>query len=127
MRNSHGHGYRVSLRCFSCEEYDSCGKKQEPPVQVSSVHPTELACLQELLKRLQDRHVECAQAVAKKATADAQAAAAVSLAEHRCRAKLRQPLRDARAPADQEPRRNRRDVSEEKFERRHALVQDENF
>ena len=66
VRNSHGHGYRVSLRCFAYEEYVSCGKKQEPPVQVSSRHPTELACLQELLKRLQDRHVECAQAVAKK-------------------------------------------------------------
>ena len=39
-----------------------------------------LVCLllQEFLKRLQDRHVECAQTVAKKATADAQAAAAVS-------------------------------------------------
>ncbi len=31
----------------------------------------ELAWLQELLKRLQDRHVECAQAVAKKAAVDA--------------------------------------------------------
>jgi hypothetical protein len=28
-RNSHGHGYQVSLRCPSCEEYGSCGKKQE--------------------------------------------------------------------------------------------------
>jgi hypothetical protein len=36
-------------------------------------------------------------------------------------------LRDARAPADQQPRRKRCDVSEEEFERRHALVQDENF
>jgi hypothetical protein len=44
-RNSHGDGYRVTLRCSSCEEYGSCGKKQEPPDQVSSVHPTELACL----------------------------------------------------------------------------------
>ena len=70
-RNSHGHGYRVSLRCFACEEYGSCGKKQEPPVQVSSRNPTELACLQELLKRLQDRHVDCAEAVAKKAAIDA--------------------------------------------------------
>jgi hypothetical protein len=26
-QNSHGHGYRVSLRCPSCEEYCSCGKK----------------------------------------------------------------------------------------------------
>ena len=63
---SHGGGWGVSLRCSACEEYDSCGKKQEPPVQVSSVHPTELACLQELLRRLQDRHVDCAEAVAKK-------------------------------------------------------------
>jgi hypothetical protein len=45
-----GRGYGVTLRCPSCEEYGSCGKKQEPPVHVSSVHPTELACLQELLK-----------------------------------------------------------------------------
>jgi hypothetical protein len=34
--------------------------------------------LQELLKRLQDRHVECAQAVAKKAAADSASAATVS-------------------------------------------------
>jgi hypothetical protein len=76
-RNSHGDGYRVTLRCSSCEEYGSCGKKQEPPIQVSSVHPTELACLQQLLKRLQDRHVDCAEAVAKKAAADAASAAIV--------------------------------------------------
>jgi hypothetical protein len=49
----------LPLRCSSSEEYGSCGKKQEPPVQVSSVNPTELACFQELLKRLQDRHVDC--------------------------------------------------------------------
>ena len=72
-----GRGYGVTLRCSSCEEYGSCGKKQEPPVQVSSVHPTELACLQELLKRLQDRHVDCAEAVAKKAAVDATSAATV--------------------------------------------------
>jgi hypothetical protein len=46
----HGDGWGVSLTCSTCEEYDSCGKKQEPPVQVSSVHPTELAYLQELLQ-----------------------------------------------------------------------------
>jgi hypothetical protein len=63
--NGHGDGWGVSLRCFSCEEYDSCGKKQESPVQISSSHPTELSCLQELLKRLQDRHGQCVQAVAK--------------------------------------------------------------
>ncbi len=60
-----GRGYWVTQRCPSCEEYGSCGKKKEPPVQVSSVHPTELACLQELLKRLQDRHVNCGEPVAK--------------------------------------------------------------
>ena len=36
-------------------------------------------------------------------------------------------LRDARAPADQQPRRKRCDVSEEEFERRHVLVLDEQF
>jgi len=77
-RNSHGDGYRVTLRCSDSEEYDSCGKKQETPVQVSSVHPTELAFLQELLKRLQDRHVECAEDVAKKAAPDTASAATVS-------------------------------------------------
>ncbi len=34
--------------------------------------------MQELLKRLQDRHVECAQAVAKKADADAASTSTVS-------------------------------------------------
>ncbi len=76
-RNSHGHGYRVSLRCPSCEEYGSCGKKQESPVQVSSGHPTLYACLQDLLKRLQEKHGKCAEALTKKAAADAQAVAAV--------------------------------------------------
>jgi hypothetical protein len=74
----HGAGWGVSLTCSACEEYDNCGKKQEPPVQVSSVHPTELTCLQELLKR---RHVDCAGAVTKKAatyTTDVVSAATVS-------------------------------------------------
>jgi hypothetical protein len=31
VRNSHGHGYQVSLRFPSSEEYGTCGKKQEPP------------------------------------------------------------------------------------------------
>ena len=41
-------------------------------------HKTELAWLKEFLKRLQDRHVECAQAVVKKAAVDAASAATVS-------------------------------------------------
>jgi hypothetical protein len=51
---------------------------QEAPVQLSYDRKTELTCLQELLKRLQDRHVDCAEVVAKKATSDAVSAATVS-------------------------------------------------
>jgi hypothetical protein len=78
-RNSHGHGYQVSLRFSTYEEYGNCGKQQESPVQVSSRHPTLHAChkLQELLKRLQEKHGKCAEALTKKAAADAQAAADV--------------------------------------------------
>jgi hypothetical protein len=72
-----GPGWQVSLSCSRCQEYGSCPKKQEPAVRRSSVHPPELACLQELLKRLQDRHVNCAEAVAKKAAADAASAGTV--------------------------------------------------
>jgi hypothetical protein len=69
-RNSHGDGCQVSLRYPASEEYGNCGKKQKPPVQVFSVHPTEFACLEELLKRLQHRHVDCTEAVTKKADVD---------------------------------------------------------
>ncbi len=51
---------------------------QEAPVQLSRDLKTELACLQELLRRLQDRHVDCAEALAKKAASDAASAATVS-------------------------------------------------
>jgi hypothetical protein len=73
-----GPGWQVSLSCSRWQEYGSCHKKQEPAVRLSSRHPTELACLQELLKRLQDRHVDCAEALAKKAAADAVSAATVN-------------------------------------------------
>ena len=71
-------GGGVSLRYSACEEYDTCGKKQEPPVLVSSVHPTELACFQELIRRLYDRHVDCGEDVAKKDAADAVSVATVN-------------------------------------------------
>ncbi len=61
-----GRGRQVSLSFSRCQEYGSCHKKQEPAVRLSSRHPTELACLQELLKRPQDRHVDCAEALTKK-------------------------------------------------------------
>jgi hypothetical protein len=71
-------GFRATLSCALCRWYDSCGKGQEQAVQFSRERTTLLACLQELRKRLQDRHgFRCAQSVAKKAAADAQAAAAV--------------------------------------------------
>jgi hypothetical protein len=76
--NGHGDGWEVSLRYSDCEEYDNCGKKPESPVQISSRHPTEFAWLQEILQRLQDRHVDCAEALTKKAAADAQTTATVS-------------------------------------------------
>jgi hypothetical protein len=53
-------------------------KKQETAVRLSCVHPAEHACLQELLKRLQDRHNEYVQVVAKKADADVTSPATVS-------------------------------------------------
>ena len=82
-----GDGDRLRFRTRDAKEYGSCPKKQEnhkfksradTQVQVSSRHPTELVCLKEMLKRLQDRHVECAEPVAKKGAADAASAAAVS-------------------------------------------------
>ena len=39
--------------------------KRGTVVRLSGEHPTESVCLQELLKRLQDRHGECAQTVGK--------------------------------------------------------------
>ncbi len=57
-----GRGWQASLACYGCQEYGSCGKRQEPPIQLSRDRKTEIACLQELLKRLQDpsRHGKCA-------------------------------------------------------------------
>jgi hypothetical protein len=69
-----GPGWQVSLSCSRCQEYGSCPKKQEPAVRRSRVHPTELACLQELLKRLQDRHEKTANKVALEAEKERDAA-----------------------------------------------------
>ena len=57
-------GWGATLKCASCP--GCCGKRQEAPVQLSRDRKTELACLQELLKRLQNRHVEGAEALTKK-------------------------------------------------------------
>jgi hypothetical protein len=43
-------GWGPTLKCSSFP--DCCGKRQETPVQFSSDRKTELACLQEILKRL---------------------------------------------------------------------------
>jgi hypothetical protein len=50
--NGMGSGWQVSLSFSRCQEYGSCPKKEETAVRLSRVHPTELTCLQELLKRL---------------------------------------------------------------------------
>ncbi len=68
-------GWGATLKCASCP--GCCGKRQETPVQLSCDRKTELTCLQELLRRLQDRHVDCAETVVKKAAADAASAATV--------------------------------------------------
>jgi len=49
-------GWRVTLTCFACREYNSCGKKQEASVHISGERPTLHACLQELRKRLEEHH-----------------------------------------------------------------------
>jgi hypothetical protein len=69
-------GWGVTLKCASYP--GCCGKRQKTPVQLSRDRKTELECLEEMLKRLQNRHVDCAEALTKKAVADAQAAVAVS-------------------------------------------------
>ena len=49
--NRQGQGWQASLSVFRCKEHGSCKKKQEPPVQVSSRHPTLLARHPTLLVR----------------------------------------------------------------------------
>jgi hypothetical protein len=70
-------GVRVTLTCYNCREYGSCAKPQEAPIHLSKERTTMRACLQELIKRLEENHGNCAEAVAKKAAADAASAATV--------------------------------------------------
>jgi hypothetical protein len=72
-------GFPATLSYALCRWYDSCGKRQEQAFQLSRERTTLLTSLQELRKRLQDRHgFRCAEAVAKKAAADAASAVVVS-------------------------------------------------
>ncbi len=71
-------GWRVTLTCFAYREYNSCGKKQEASVHISGERPTLLACLQEMRKRLEEHHGNCAQSLTEKDAADAVSAATVS-------------------------------------------------
>ena len=70
-------GVRVTLTCYNCREYGSCEKPQEAPIHLSKERTTMRACLQELIKRLEENHGNCAEALAKKAAADAASAATV--------------------------------------------------
>jgi hypothetical protein len=56
-----GEGVRFHFRARDAKSMAAVisSRKQESKVLLSSTHPTELAYLQELLKRLQDRHVDC--------------------------------------------------------------------
>jgi hypothetical protein len=73
-------GVRVTLTCHNCREYGSCEKPQEAPIHLTKERTTMHACfcLQELRERLQQNHGNCAEALTKKAAADAASAATVS-------------------------------------------------
>ena len=71
-------GVRVTLTCYNCREYGSCEKPQEAQIHLSKERSTMRACLQELIKRLEENHGNCAEALAKKAAADAVSAATVN-------------------------------------------------
>jgi hypothetical protein len=45
----------------------SCEKPQDAPIHLSKERTTMRACLQELLKRLEENHGNCAEALTKKA------------------------------------------------------------
>jgi hypothetical protein len=62
-------GWGATLKCSSC--LGCCEKKQESPVQLSRDRKSEFGCLQDLLKRPQDRHVDCPESLTKKAVVDA--------------------------------------------------------
>ena len=73
-----GPGWQVSLSCSRCQEYGSCEKPQEAPIHLSKERSTMRACLQELIRRLEENHGNCAEALAKKAAADSVSAATVN-------------------------------------------------
>jgi hypothetical protein len=67
-------GVRVTLTCYNCREYGRCEKPQETPMHLSKERTTIRVCLQELIKRLEENHGNCAEALAKKAAVDAASA-----------------------------------------------------
>jgi hypothetical protein len=60
-------GVRVTLTFYNCREYVSCEKPQEEPIHLSKERSTMRACLQELIKRLEENHGNYAEALVKKA------------------------------------------------------------
>ncbi len=71
-------GVRVTLTWYNCREYGSCEKPQETQIHLSKERSTMRAFLQELIKRLEENHGNCAEALANKAAADAASAATVN-------------------------------------------------
>ena len=68
--NRHGPGCQVSLSCFRYRKFNRCGKKQQPPVQVSSRYPTPYVCFQELRKQLEENHGGCSEVFIKQAVTE---------------------------------------------------------
>jgi hypothetical protein len=59
-------GVWVTLTCYNCKEYGNCEKPQEAPIHLSKERNTMRAYLQDLLKRLEENHVNCAEVLTKK-------------------------------------------------------------
>ena len=59
-------GFRVTLTCYNCREYVSREKPQEAPIHLSKEHSTMRACLQELIKPLEENHGNCLKLLPKK-------------------------------------------------------------
>jgi hypothetical protein len=92
-------GVRVTLTYYNCSEYVSCEKLQEAPIHLTKERTTMHAYLQELRKRLQENHDNCAEALTKKAAADAASAAKKDAVEKTVE-ELKRQLQPKRARTD---------------------------
>ena len=66
-------GFQAMLWCYAGRECGGCGKRHEPPVFLTGSRTTRLGCLQELRKRLVERHSGCVAAAEAARAAEAKA------------------------------------------------------